>query len=94
MMNEKRAKRITRAVVAVWLAIGLGSMVVGCANPPSENDGLTLRDAPPDKTYTFEQEVEPGRFVTCVFAENDGITNTATGGLSCDWVGYHQGDTP
>lgn len=59
----------------------------GCASAEQVGTEKTGEYYPGDH-YVFEQEVEPGNFVTCVWAKSG-----YGGGVSCDWVGYHNNDS-
>lgn len=70
-----------------WLVLILGLFAVaavliltGCGTEPV---GLNA----PDRDYM--QKLEDGTEVHCVYV-TQGSGNYATGGPSCDWVGYHQ----
>jgi len=67
------------------VAASAALLLSGCAS-----EGQTIGTYAPESHYVFQQEVEPGKFVTCVWAKQG-----YGGGLSCDWVGYHsEGATP
>jgi type IV pilus biogenesis protein CpaD/CtpE len=61
------------------LLVAAALTLSGCAA-----EGTTIGTYNPETHYVFQQEVEPGRFVTCVWAKSG-----YGGGMSCDWVGYH-----
>lgn len=65
----------------------IGAVAILALSGCAASEGETVGTYAPQSHYVFQQEVESGRFVTCVWAKNG-----YGGGLSCDWVGYHAGE--
>lgn len=67
--------------IAIIGAVGL-LVLSGCTTYASTTAALGNGSRP--YVFAFQQEVEPGKFVNCVWAH----ANTGNG-LSCDWLGYN-----